>query len=118
MQPILFHLNRLRLNESSAKRKGVPPSLRGMIPLPALSVSITGISRDSTGAAMPGCTCTLMRLETQAASPVFTQVATTVSDGAGNYSFVVGFSGPYRVMFDLDGAPVRAGITLKTLSGV
>jgi hypothetical protein len=48
----------------------------------------------------------------------YEQVAQTVSDGSGNYSFVVGFDGPYRVTFDLDGSPVRAGLTLNTLSGV
>lgn len=95
------------------------------LPLPAISAVITGVSRDASGVALGGCTCTLFKV-TQGASdaqgvspaPVFTQVATTVSDGSGNYSFVVGFDGPYRVTFDLAGAPIRAGITLKSLTGV
>ena len=125
MPPILFRLAGPNLNTSSGARRGVPPNLCGDFPLPARSVSITGVSRDSTGAPLGGCTCTLFRVTpgaTDAAGVVgldtFTQVATTVSDGSGNYSFVVGFHGPYRVTFDLDGAPVRAGLTLKTLSGV
>lgn len=93
-------------------------------PLPALGVTITGVSRDSTGTPLAGCTCTLFRVTdaptpdpSGRGGPVFTQVAVTTSDGSGNYSFVVGFDGPYRVTFDLAGAPVRAGLTLKTLAG-
>jgi hypothetical protein len=91
--------------------------------IPAFSASITGVSRDSTGAALGGCTCTLFKVtespvNRSLGSPVFTQVATTTSDGSGNFSFVVGFDGPYRITFDLNGAPIRAGITLKSLNGV
>lgn len=93
-------------------------------PLPARGVTITGVSRDSAGAALGGCTCTLFRVTespppgTGRGTELFTQVAQMVSDGSGNYSFVVGFDGPYRVTFDLAGAPIRAGLTLKSLTGI
>ena len=116
MQPILFNLTRLQ-GIRSARHLPSARLLLGACPLPAVSVTIAGISRDSAGAPLPGCTCTLMKVATNEGNPVFTQMATTVSDGGGNYSFVVGFDGPYRVMFDLSGAPSLAGLTLKTLSG-
>ena len=113
---MLMQLQRLCLN-GSGQSGGVQPFMGGMRPLPQPSVTIAGVSRDSAGAALGGCTCTLLKVNTVGSEAVFSQVATTVSDGSGNYIFVVGFEGPYRVMFDLDGAPIRAGITLKTLSG-
>lgn len=60
----------------------------------------------------------MFRVTENGATPTFTHIATVISDGSGNYSFVVGFDGPYRVTFDLDGAPIRAGLTLKSLTGV
>ena len=121
--PILFPLVR-RQSIRSVRQVGNPRLLRGIVPLPAASVSITGVSRDSAGAPLGGCTCTLFRVResvsdgTGKGSYQYEQVAQTVSDGAGNYTFVVGFAGPYRVTFDLDGAPDLAGLTINTLSGV
>lgn len=110
-RPVLFRLLPIVSDGGGAPFRGAT------VPLPAIGRVLAGVSRDSAGAALGGCTCTLLKVNTTGAEAVFTQVATTVSDGAGNYSFVVGFEGPYRVMFDLAGAPVLAGITLKTLSG-
>lgn len=112
-KPILFAL-RGKLNWLTTARQR---------PLPALGVSIAGVSRDSLGAALGGCTCTLFRVAntlnplTGTNNVTYTQVAQTVSDGSGNYSFVVGFDGPYRVTFDLAGTPTVAGLTVNTLSG-
>lgn len=117
MPPIIFTLGGPHLNLDSSRRRGVPPNLCGMFPLPARAFAITGVSRDSAGAAVGGCTCTLFRVSTTGSETVFTQLATTVSDGSGNYSFSVGAEGPYRIVFDLDGAPAKAGVTAKTLSG-
>jgi hypothetical protein len=114
-KPILFAI-RSKLNPMGRGRN---------LPLPALGVTLSGVSRDSTGVALGGVTCTLFQVDTLAVgeasgrgNPLYVQVAQTVSDGSGNYTFVVGFDGPYRVTFDLDGAPVRAGLTLNTLSGI
>ena len=124
MPPILFTLGGPHLNINPVGCLGVPPNLAGAFPLPRAGVSISGVSRDSAGAALAGCTVTLFKVKKPAPDEAgvtgndsFTQLATTISDGSGNYSFVVGFDGPYRVTFDLDGAPVRAGLTLKTLAG-
>lgn len=121
MQPIIFPLQRLRLNLGGgpqARRKGAPPNLCGKRLLPTVSKTLSGVSRDATGTPLAGCTCTLFRVQTSNGLPTFVQMATMISDGSGNYSFSVGTDGPYRVMFDLDGAPVRAGLTVKTLGGV
>jgi len=87
------------------------PSRRG--------VTITGVSRDSTGAALGGCECVLLRRD-QANEPTerYVEVERQTSDGSGNYSFsVVGPGEDYRVIFYLAGAPNRAGTTDRTLAG-
>ena len=105
------------------KNKFQPVRLRSL-PLPTASVSIVGVSRDSTGAALGACTCTLFRVinvtdadTTGKGTTQYTQVSQTVSDGSGNYSFIVGFDGPYRVTFDKAGSPNLAGLTLNSLGG-
>lgn len=123
MPPLLFPLGGLHVNTGSAQRRGVGPTLHGTFPLPARGLTLSGVSRDSSGAPLAGCTCTLFRVVTSPETGTgqgtvrYVQVAQTVSDGSGAYSFAVGFDGPYRVTFDLDGAPVRAGLTLNTLAG-
>ena len=91
-------------------------------PLPTASVTLTGQSLDSTGAVLGFVTCTLFKVSYRVGadslgSTVYTQIAQTTSDASGNYTFVVGFDGPYRVTFDLNGTPIRAGLTLNTLMG-
>lgn len=113
MRPILFLATGLRGRRAVAHT--IP---RGRFPMPAVGYTLSGVSRDSAGAALAGCTCTLFKVATANGLPVFTQLAAMISDGTGNYSFNVGSDGPYRVTFDLDGAPIRAGLTLKTLTGV
>jgi hypothetical protein len=118
VQPILFTVGNIHRSLSSALRKGVAPFMPELMPIMGpIGLTISGVSRDSTGAALGGCTCTLFRVNTAGPLTTFTQLAVTTSDGSGNYSFVVGTDGPYRVTFDLDGAPIRAGISLKTLAG-
>ena len=73
---------------------------------------ISGVSRDSTGAALGGCTVDLFRQGDQQ------WMARTVSDGSGNYSFTVMQSTPWFVRFDLEGSPDRAGTTKNNIVGV
>jgi len=112
--PILFPLAKLNL----AGRRGAAPLFAAGRLLPASRVTITGVSRDASGVALGGCLCTLFRVTTNGPLPVYTQLAQVTSDGSGNYAFTVGTNGPYRVTFDLAGAPILAGITLNTLTGV
>jgi hypothetical protein len=70
--------------------------------------TISGITRDSAGAALGGCTVWLF--DTRAK----TWLAEVISDGSGN--FVFGFSGPcFVVAYSSSGAV--AGVTLNTLAG-
>lgn len=95
---------------------GVGPLIASM-PLPAVRQLIQGVSRDNTGVALPSCTCTLFRVDVNGDGvKTYTQVGQTISDPiTGAYCFVVGSIANHRVTFDLDGAPIRAGITLNTL---
>jgi hypothetical protein len=73
---------------------------------------ISGITRNSIGAALGGCTVDL-----------FTTVDdvrenTTVSDGSGNYSFAVGMYAAHYCVAYLAGSPDVAGTTRSDLKGV
>lgn len=70
---------------------------------------ISGITKDSTGAALGAVTVDLLR------SPDDAFVGTTVSDGAGNYSLPAPGSGPFRIVAYKTGSPDVAGTTVNTL---
>ena len=74
-----------------------------------LNMSLTGISRDSAGVALGGCTVLLFRTQDR------TLVAETVSDGAGNYSFSVMKGGPFFLVEYKAGSPDVSGTSLNTL---
>lgn len=113
MQPIVFDLSEARCVRG--RGLGVGPSFQGLIPLPAIRRVIAGVSRDSTGAVLGGCTCTLFRVNDDG---TFSQVDAAISDAStGAFSFSVGLAQNYRVTFDLAGAPDRAGISAKNLVG-
>lgn len=78
-------------------------------PFSTLSVRITGITKNSTGAALGGCTVDLFRT----LDDLF--LGTTTSDGSGNYSLVAPIGGPFYVVAYLAGAPDVAGTTVNTL---
>lgn len=116
MPPILFPLGGAQVMTSQFRR-GVPPTLHGVFLLPAAMQQITGISRDNNGVALAGCTCTLFLVtQDNLDRDIFTQWSQLISDASGNYSFQVGNGGRWRVTWDLDGVPIRAGISLKTLT--
>lgn len=115
MQPIMFCLNRLRLNLNGTglRRGGVPPPIWGTLPLPATKLRITGITKDSAGVVLPNCAVTLYRT---ADDMVFEEV---ISDANGAFSFsAIGLSETYYVVAYLPGSPDVAGTTLNTLVGV
>ncbi len=105
--PILFRLQKLR---------GVPRGASPFRPARGVpvnqSINITGITRDSAGAALGGCVVQLF------STPDDRIVSEVTSDGAGNYSFRVGNGSEYYVVAYNAGSPDVAGTTVNTLAGV
>lgn len=108
--PILFSLFGHNLSLGSASCRGVPPPMRGRLPLPAHRYLLGGVTMDSTGAILAGCSVALYR----AADHAFLELVT--SDASGVY--VVSSGGPaqyYYVRAYLAGSPDVAGTSLNTL---
>lgn len=85
----------------------VPQPQRGAL------YAITGVTRDSSGAVLPGCIVRLYRTATDVI------VDTVTSDGSGNYTFPNVTPGDtYYVVAYLTGSPDVAGTTVDTLVGV
>lgn len=77
------------------------------------SFNITGVTRDSTGVALGSCSIDLFESATDI------RVANTISDGSGNFSFVLGNnSGTYYIVAYKAGAPDLAGTSVNTLAPV
>ncbi len=105
-----------RLNISSSGKNWNRSRSRGRVfisptPFP-FNASITGISRDSTGAPLGDCVTKLFRTWDDAI------IASTVSDGSGNYTFYPPSSGPYYVVWYKAGSPDVAGTSVNTLVAV
>ncbi len=71
--------------------------------------TITGVTKDSTGAPLGEVTLDLFDTRTDAF------IATTTSDGSGNYSFGVSGGGSYYLVAYKAGVPDVAGTTANTL---
>lgn len=78
---------------------------------PERNVTITGVTKDSGGVALGGCTVKLFNRATDA------KEQETVSDGSGNYAFVVDKTQLYYVLAYKAGAPDVAGTTVNTVVG-
>ncbi len=74
-------------------------------------LTISGQTLDSTSTPIAGC---FVELEL---SRDGTRIATTISDGSGNYSFNVGNPDCYQVTAYKQGSPDIAGVTANTLIG-
>ena len=72
---------------------------------------LSGVTRDSAGAALGGCTVDLFRQDDNRWQ------ARTVSDGSGNYSFTVMNGTPWFIREYLAGVPDRAGTTKNNITG-
>jgi hypothetical protein len=79
-------------------------------PFSTKAFTITGVTKDSAGVALGGCTVDLMLTASD------TKVDTQVSDGSGNYSFGA-TGGPYYIVAYKKGVPDVAGTTVDTLTG-
>jgi hypothetical protein len=85
----------------------------GFTPVTIQALSLSGISRDSTGAALGSCLMTLYRTRDDGA------VASVLSDGSGNYVFPsVSLTETYYIRGYKSGTPDVAGTTVNTLVGV
>lgn len=75
---------------------------------------LTGVTRDSAGAALGACTVHLFLTQGDL------EVAEMVSDASGNFSFSVGTGTgtKYYIVAYLPGSPDRAGTSLNTLTPV
>lgn len=74
---------------------------------------ISGVTRDELEAVLPNCTVHLFRTGGNS------YVSTVLSDGSGNYSFVIGNNaGNFYAVAYLAGSPDVAGTTVNTLVAV
>jgi hypothetical protein len=85
------------------------------VPLPTSpqTLLISGVTRDSAGAALGGCVVDLFRTASDE------RVQTVTSDGSGNYAFlpVNNGNGPYYIVAYKAGSPDQAGTTVNTVVG-
>jgi len=88
------------------------PVFRSVIPFPPRAFVISGITKNSSGVALPSCSVALYRT----AGDVFIDRVT--SDGSGAYSFsTAGPSEAYYVVAYEAGSPDVAGTSVNTLTG-
>jgi hypothetical protein len=111
MPPILFTFSETRC--ARGNMLGVGPSFQGGLPLPVTRLSISGITKDSTGIALGSCTVTLYRTSDDL---LMERVVSDPSTGAYSFSSVGGAETYYVVAY-LAGSPDVAGTTVNTLVG-
>ena len=123
MPPLAVHLFPLRrevvgtigTGTARASRRGRGPSMLGRVPLPPapITLRIAGVTKDSAGSALGGCTVSLYR------TPSDELVQRVTSDGAGAYAFqpVNNGNGPYYVVAYKAGVPDVAGTSVNSLLG-
>jgi hypothetical protein len=75
------------------------------------SLYITGVCRNSAGGILPDCTVDLFVTGTDQ------KVASTISNGSGEYTFQILVSGPFYIVAYHTGSPDLAGTTVNTLVG-
>ena len=75
------------------------------------SFSITGVTRDSTGAVLGSCEVHLFQ------TGFDIEIAQTTSDGSGNFTFIIGNNaGYFYIVAYKAGSPDVAGTTVNTLA--
>lgn len=110
-RPILF---KLAFATNGAKQLGRPLPMRafGSAPLPAISMLITGVTKDSVGIVLGSCEVTLY----QTIDDV--KVQSTISDPVtGAYTLVASPAISYYIVAYKAGSPDVAGTTVNTLVG-
>lgn len=94
-------------------RLGRGPSVNGMQPLPAQGVKLAGITKDSSGTPVGGCTVKVFRTDNDL---LVGQVLSDPTTGVYEYSVQPGDE--YYVVAYKAGAPDLAGTTVNTLTGL
>ena len=114
MPPLLFLMRNMPIQSSRSSRQLAGPRLlRGQRPLANPLVSLSGITRDSTGAVLGGVTVQVFETATDR---FVTEVISDATTGA--YVVPVGIgTGPYYAVAYIAGAPDRGGTTVNTLVG-
>jgi hypothetical protein len=106
LKSILFKL-------ASNKPAGSPqPWFPLSIPRPPTRLSISGITKDSSGVALGSCLVSLFRTSDNAL------IAQTTSDVNGNYQILIASSGAHYIVAYKAGSPDVAGTTVNTLVGL
>lgn len=77
-----------------------------------VNYSITGVTKDSTGAVLPNCKVELFITARDVA------IAERVSDASGNFAFDMPGTGPFYIVAYKAGSPDVAGTTVNTLVAV
>ena len=99
-------LNAFPVSLQEQARRFVSPKFYGQF-------SLSGVTRDSTGAALGNCDVRLFQTGTDI------EVAQTTSDGAGNFSFSLGNNAGYFYLVCYKvGSPDVSGTSVNTLSFV
>lgn len=98
----------------NARGKGAPTFEPFPITETQQNYTISGVTRDSTGAALGSVTVYLFALIVD--TPVL--AATVVSDASGNYKFYVAPAQAYWIATYKAGSPDLAGATVNTLVGI
>lgn len=111
--PVMFALMRKMIGMSNLDSpRGISPFAAGRLPMPQQpKLTLSGVTRDSTGAALGNVSLEVFRADGTLASR-------TTSDGSGNYvTDPVGLGTLYQIDAYLPGSPDRAGTTLNNLQG-
>lgn len=107
--PLLFRFAEARAR--AGRMLGVGPSLQGQLPLPVKYYPISGVTRDSAGAALGSCAVHLFRTADDVEMDMLT------SDANGNFEFRAPAPAQnYYVVAYLPGSPDVAGTTVNTLT--
>ena len=101
-------------NLFSGRGLGVPMFIFGRVPLPTLKLTISGVTRDNTGAILGGCAVEIFRTQDDVKFDNTTSDAVT-----GVYIFNAAVLGDqyYAVAYKA-GSPDVAGTTVNTIVGV
>lgn len=108
MQPIIFRFQEVAL--SGPFQLGVAPLRTHILINIAKNQQLSGVTRDSAGAILGGCTVELFSTSSDLL------MLSTVSDAVtGIYLFSVPDAGPYYIVAYKAGAPDVAGTSVNTL---